>query len=147
MEASELYEKDFYIWTQKNARLIREGKFSETDMENIAEEIEAMGRRDKRELVSRLAVLLTHLLKWQYEADFRSKSWKSTIVTQRSEIDSLLQDSPSLRHKLNERIDSAYSRAKNAAAAETGLSVRTFPETCPYSQEEILDTDFLPKEI
>ncbi len=144
---SNLYEKDFYVWSQENARLIRERRFSELDIENIAEEIEAMGKRDKRELASRLAVLLAHLLKWQYEADFRSRSWKSTIVTQRAEIDNLLKDSPGLRYKLNERIDSAYSRAKKSAAAETGLSVRTFPETCPYSQKEILDTDFLPKEI
>lgn len=147
MKASNLYEKDFYVWTRESARLLRERKFSEIDMENIAEEIESMGKRDKRELSGRLAVLLTHLLKWQYEADFRSKSWKSTIVTQRAEIDSLLKDSPSLRYKLDERIDVAYSRAKNSAVAETGLSVRTFPERCPYSQKKILDTDFLPKEI
>ena len=147
MEPSNLYEKDFYIWTQESAKLLREGRFSELDVENIAEEIEAMGKRDKRELVSRLAVLLAHLLTWQYEADFRSKSWKSTILTQRAEIDSLLKDSPGLRYELNERIDRAYFRAKKSATAETGLPIRTFPETCPYSQEEILDTGFLPKEI
>ena len=144
---SNLYEKDFYVWTQENARLMRERKFSELDIENIAEEIEAMGKRDKRELISRLAVLLTHLLKWQYQADFRSKSWKSALVTHRVETERLLKDSPGLKHGLNDRTDSAYSHAKKSAAAETGLPAKTFPETCPYSQEEILDTDFLPKEI
>lgn len=147
MEASDFYEKDFYLWTQENARLMRERRFSELDIENIAEEIEAMGKRDKRELVSRLAVLLTHLLIRQYQADFRSRSWKSTLVTQRAEIESLLKDSLGLKHGLNDRIDSAYSRAKKSAAVETGLPDRTFPGTCPYSREEILGTDFLPKEI
>ncbi len=147
MEVLNLYEKDFYAWSQENARLIRERKFSELDVENIAEEIEAMGKRDRRELVSRLAVLLMHLLKWQYEAEYRSKSWKTTIVTQRAEIDRLLKDSPSLRYNLTDLTDSAYSQARKAAASETGLPVKSFPEICPYSQEEILDTDFLPKEI
>ena len=102
---SNLYEKDFYVWTQENVRLMRERKFSELDIENIAEEIEAMGKRDKRELISRLAVLLTHLLKWQYQADFRSKSWKSALVTHRVEIERLLKDSPGLKHGLNDRTE------------------------------------------
>lgn len=147
METPNLYEKDFYAWSQESARLMRERKFSDLDIENIAEEIEALGRRDKRELTSRLSSLLMHLLKWQYEAEYRSRSWKSTIVNQRAEIADLLEDSPSLSHKLPDMIAGAYSRAINTAALETGLPVATFPETCPYSQEEILDGDFLPKEI
>lgn len=147
MEAPNLYEKDFYAWSQESARLMRERKFSELDIENIAEEIEAMGKRDKRELASRLSSLLMHLLKWQYEAEYRSRSWKLTIVNQRAEIAGLLEDSPSLSHKLPDMIASAYSRAIKTAALKTGLPATTFPEICPYSQSEILDADFFPKEI
>jgi hypothetical protein len=88
-----------------------------------------------------------HLLKWQYEAENRSRSWKLTILNQRAEIGGLLEDSPSLSHKLPDMIAGAYSRARKTAVLETGLPAATFPETCPYSQEEILDADFLPREI
>jgi len=147
VEAPNLYEKDFYAWSRESARLMRERKFSELDIENIAEEIEAMGKRDKRELASRLSSLLMHLLKWRYEAEYRSRSWKLTIMNQRAEIAGLLKDSPSLSHKLPDMIAGAYSRAKKTAALETGLPAATFPEACPYSQDEILDAEFLPKEI
>lgn len=146
MEVPNLYEKDFYAWSRESARLMRERKFSELDIENIAYEIEAMGKRDKRELASRLSSLLTHLLKWRYEAEYRSRSWNLTIVNQRAEIGDLLEDSPSLSHILPDMIASAYSRARKTAALETGLPAATFPETCPYSQAEILDADFLPNQ-
>ncbi len=146
MEAPNLYEKDFYAWSQESARLMRERKFSELDIDNIAEEIEAMGKRDKRELASRLSSLLMHLLKWQFEAEYRSRSWKLTIMNQRAEIAGLLKDSPSLSHNLKDMSANAYSRARKTAALETGLPATTFPETCPYAQDEILDAEFLPKE-
>ncbi len=98
------YEKDFYSWLMINAEWLREGKFTKIDAENIAEELEAMGRSEKRELTSRLTVLLTHLLKWKYQAVRRSRSWKNTLFTQRMDINELLEDSPSLRHEIKARL-------------------------------------------
>ncbi|KJR43715.1 protein of unknown function DUF29 [Candidatus Magnetoovum chiemensis] len=91
-----LYETDFYQWSLKTAELIRQGRLNELDLENIAEEIESLGKNNKRELGSRLAVLIMHLLKWQFQSKKRSKSWKATIVTQRREIKHLIKNSPSL---------------------------------------------------
>src|SRR5579872_5517180 len=94
------YEKDFYAWAVHNARLLRAGKLSEIDVENIAEEIESMGKSEKRELISRLAILLSHLLKWKCQPERRSRSWKLTIKEQRFELIDLLAESPSLKHEI-----------------------------------------------
>ena len=102
------YEQDFYAWTFHNASLLREGKFSEIDIENIAEELESMGRRDKRVLESRLSVLLMHLLKWQFQPMRRSNSWKLTIKKQRLSILRLLKESPRLKYNIAEVLEEAY---------------------------------------
>ena len=138
------YEQDFYAWLLKSAQLLREGKFSELDVENIAEELEGMARSDKRQLINRFAVLLGHLLKWQFQLGRRSKSWERTIKEQRKRIAILLQDSPSLKHEINKRIEDAYEIAILSAANETGLDEEAFPENCEYSLEEILDNEFYP---
>src|SRR5579863_9887806 len=91
------YDDDFFAWTEEQARLLRAGKFSHLDIENIAEELESMGRSDKREIESRLVVLMAHLLKWQVQIGFRSQSWSATIREQRERIEDLLVESPSLR--------------------------------------------------
>jgi hypothetical protein len=139
------YEQDFYQWTQHNAQLLREGKFTEIDTFHIAEELESMGKRDKRELISRLTVLLAHLLKWQFQPHFRSKSWQFTLREQRTQIAKLLKDSPSLKYSLYEEgILEAYPDALEMASDETGLSPSAFPKTCPYSIEQLLDKTFCP---
>src|SRR5690348_30226 len=94
---SAAYDDDFYAWTQDQARLLRSGELSQLDVENLAEELESMGRSDRRELDSRLEVLLVHLLKWQVQTEFRSRSWSGTIREQRSRVEDLLNESPSLR--------------------------------------------------
>jgi hypothetical protein len=139
-----LYQKDYYGWLQENARLIRERKFSEIDAENLVEELESMGKSEKRELSSRLTILLMHLLKWQYQAVKRSTSWRNTIAVQRIDIRELLEDSPSLRGEVSDRIETAYEKAKLAAEVETGIEKQNFPAACPFSLEQILDEDFLP---
>jgi hypothetical protein len=139
------YEKDFYAWTVEQARLLRAGEFSEIDVENIAEEIESMGRSDRREIHSRLVVLLMHLLKWQYQKRARSRSWSSTILTQRREIEQLLAESPSLRPSFIQMFPKAYADARQQAALETGLRIGTFPETCAFTPEEALTREFLPE--
>ena len=139
------YQKDYYGWLQTNAQLIREGKFSEIDAENIAEELESMGKSEKRELSSRLTILLMHLLKWQYQTVRRSTSWRNTIAVQRIDIHELLEDSPSLKSEISDKITTAYEKAKLAAEIETGIEKDSFPAECPFTLDQILDETFLPE--
>lgn len=115
------YEVDFYAWTIEQAGLLRAGRLSEADIENIAEEIESMGRREKRELVNRLTVLLVHLLKWQAQPAFRGDSWRLTILEHRRRLAEHLKDDPSLRGALAETMATAYGFALLGAQKETGL--------------------------
>jgi hypothetical protein len=139
------YDDDFFAWTQEQARLLREGNFSQLDVENVAEELESMGRSDKREIDSRLEVLLMHLLKWQVQTGMQSASWAGTIKEQRRRIRKLLQESPSLRPLVAQMIPEAYVEGREKAATETGLTEAMFPAQCPYSPEQILSEDFLPE--
>jgi len=141
------YERDYCGWLRENARLLREGRWGEIDSEHIAEELEAMGRSEKRELASRLSVLIAHLLKWQYQPVRRSRSWRNTISTQRMDLKELLEESPSLRRDLEKRIEKSYEKAKLKAEDETGLYKERFPPTCPFSPEEILDESFFPSAV
>jgi Domain of unknown function DUF29 len=138
------YNQDFYAWALHNAELIKQGKLSEVDLEHIAEEIESMGKSDKRELVNRFAVLLAHLLKWQLQPERRGNSWKYTIKTQRFEVTELLNDSPSLKYELDKQLEHAYEKALLLAVNETGLSQDTFPGSCPFSLEQSLNPNFFP---
>jgi len=139
------YEDDFYAWTVEQARLLRSGEFSELDIENIAEELESMGRSDKREIESRLSVLLAHLLKWQLQVGLRSRSWSGTIREQRERIEDLLAESPSLRSLVASIRPALYARARRRAADETGLPESALPADCPFTAEQILSEDFLPE--
>jgi hypothetical protein len=145
VSAKELYEQDFFQWTKRNAELLRSGRVSEADLEHIAEEIEDMGKSERRELKSRLRVLLTHLLKWGWQRDKRSTSWHSTAAAQRAELKLLLDDSPSLLSRLPELIEGTYRDAVSQASIETGLTASTFPDRCPFTPEQILDSSYLPE--
>lgn len=138
------YEKDYYAWLGKNADLLRRGQLSAIDAEHIAEELEYMGKRERRELISRLTILLVHLLKWQYQPARRSKSWRNTVLIQRGDVAELVEDSPSLKADIGATIERAYERAVLLAEDETGLEKSQFPATCPYRYEEIIDLDFFP---
>jgi hypothetical protein len=139
-----LYDADFYGWTQRTAALLRARRFDELDVEHAAGEIEDMGKRDLKELNSRVQVLLMHLLKWQLQPDRRSPSWQSTIVTQRLEIDALLQQSPSLRERLATELAANYAGALKRALPETGLSKDAFPARCPFTVDQMLEEESLP---
>ncbi|EGV17318.1 DUF29 domain-containing protein [Thiocapsa marina] len=139
------YDRDFYAWIARNVALLRAGRVAEVDAEHIAEELESMGKRDLRQLRSRLQVLTMHLLKWQFQPDLRSKSWLATIDHQRDEIESLLLDSPSLRSSLDDALTMIYPKAVRDASRESGLHETAFPNTCPYTLEEILSPGFLPE--
>jgi hypothetical protein len=139
-----LYEADFFAWTRRTADQLRRRRFDEADIEHVAEEIEDMGKREVRELNSRMEVLLAHLLKWKLQPRQQSNSWRATIVAQRREIAAVLKDSPSLRARLDSARKSNYAGAVERAAAETGLARKMFPAECPFSNDEILDLRFLP---
>ncbi|WP_394753414.1 DUF29 domain-containing protein [Crenothrix sp.] len=145
METTADYNKDFYAWLIKSAELLRKNRFAEVDIEHVAEELEAMSKSEKRELMSRLTVLLAHLLKWQFQSALRSRSWKNTILTQRIDISGLLEDSPSLQYDLGDKIVVAYEKAKLSAEDETGIDKIYFPEQCPYSFAQMLEKDFFPE--
>jgi len=138
------YQQDFCSWINHNAELLRKGVLSEIDAENIAEELESMGKSQYREIVSRLKILFAHLLKWQFEPDYRSNSWKRTIIEQRHQIKDLLDTSPSLKHQIDEKMAKAYSEAVEYASAETGISESDFPRICPYTLYQALDKHFFP---
>ena len=139
-----LYDLDFYAWTAEQAALLRAGRLDQLDIDNIAEEIDTLGRSEKRELVSRLTALLTHLLKWQYQAGYRSTSWRVTIRGQRDGVADHLADNPSLRAAIDSTVATAYRKARNQAEGETGLSRETFPATCPYPFADTMRDDFWP---
>jgi hypothetical protein len=142
---SDLYKKDFYAWTTEQAALLRAGKLSAADIANIAEEIESMGRSQKRELISRLRVLLAHLLKWQFQPEGRSSEWRGTITEQRQQCADLLRDNPSLRPLLAEFAADACDGALRIAMNETGITRAIFPIMCPWPIAQVMDEDFWPE--
>lgn len=138
------YEHDYHAWLTRQAALLAEQRFADLDLENLIDEIEALARSEKREIENRLNVLLVHLLKWVHQPAQRSGGWASTIIEQRARLLKRLQESPSLRGYPGEVLDEEYAIAREKAAAETGLRAATFPKTCPYTIDQILDPDFLP---
>lgn len=139
-----LYDTDFYEWTQETAAKVRERRFDEVDAEALAEEIEDLGKRDAREVNSRLQVVILHLLKLQYQPEKRTDSWTESVGRERSVLEGILEDSESLRAKALEALPRTYARARRDAARETKLPVATFPAKCPYTLEQLLDHDYLP---
>ena len=144
---TELYDQDFYAWTQQQAALLRDQKTQALDFANLAEEIESLGRSDKRELGNRLRILVLHLLKWRYQPDGHagSHSWEDTIWDQRTQLLLLLEESTSLQRELPARLARHYPLARRDAARETRLPLATFPVTCPWTVEQVLDDDFWPE--
>lgn len=140
------YEKDVVAWAKEQAALLREGKFSALDIEHIAEEIEDVGKSEQRELASRMAVLLAHLLKWQCQPERRGASWQTTLRIQRAAIERRLNNTASLRPMLsdNDWISDMWGDACQQAAAEMEIGVALLPETCPWSLEQAMNPEFLP---
>lgn len=141
---SDLYETDFYAWANQQAALLRAGQLSHADVLNIAEEIESMGRSERNQLTNRLAVLMAHLLKWQFQPSLRGNSWRLTIREQRRRAARVLKQNPSLNDKLPDILAEAYGDALLAAERETGLPENTFPAACPWSFAQAMDPAFWP---
>jgi len=140
------YEADIVAWANEQAWLVRNKKFDLLDLEHIAEEIEDVGKSEQRELANRMAILLHHLLKWQYQPQRRGNSWQRTIKEQRERIQKRLQNTPSLKQSLNDEDwwSDAWLDAKTAAEKETSIEFDQFPEHCPWTAEQILNHDWLP---
>lgn len=138
------YETDFYAWAQQQAQLLRTKQIDGIDWTRLAEEIEDMGRSEKRQLESRLEILIMHLLKWQFQPNLRSRSWQLTIKEQRLRLEKLLKENPSLKSNLEDIKEKIYPLAIVSTEKETGLS--TFPVTCPYDLTQILSSDFFPED-
>jgi len=139
------YETDFYTWTQQQADLLRQGQIVGLDLENLAEEIESLGKRDRRDLKSRIVRLTQHLLKWQYQPQRRSDSWLDSITDARTQIELAIEDSPSLKNYPAEQLEESYQRARRQAAKQTNIDISVFPNACPYSLELVLAEDWLPE--
>jgi len=144
MGALSLYDKDFYAWTQEQAKLIKEKAFEKLDLTHLFEEIESMGAKEKSELKNRLAQLIMHLLKWKYQPARQCKSWQNTIYDQREELQDLLTDNPSLKSKIDEYFVKSYKKAVRDAISETGLDDLFFPKECEWPITEILSDNFFP---
>ena len=139
------YDTDFYRWTAETARALREGRLADVDLGHVAEEIEDMGKKERRELLSRMAVLLAHLLKWVRQPGRRSNSWRATAAEQRLELQLLLEDSPSLRREMEGQLARAYGRAVLIAIEDTDLPESAFPTACPFAVDQVLDPSFWPE--
>ena len=146
MPAINLYETDFYAWTQEQATLLRSKQWSQIDLPNLIEEIESLGKQQRQELRNRLSVLIGHLLKWEYQPQHRSRSWLATLRVQRRDTLRLLKDNPSLNPYLGDALPEAYENGRDLAMGETDLPEQTFPLSCLYSLTQILDDSFYPGE-
>ena len=137
------YDDDFYGWALEQARLVREGRWDAVDRDNVAEEIESLGREQFNKLESAFRVVMLPILRWDHQPALRSRSWVLSIKAQRIEIEDVLTDNPGLKPRIGEAIARGYRRARIEAARETGLDEKEFPTSCPYSFDDLVSRDFV----
>jgi Domain of unknown function DUF29 len=140
--ANTAYERDFYSWSLERARLVRAGRWEAIDRDNVAEEIESLGREQFDKLESALRVLLVHIVKWDHQPERRSRSWALSIKEQRIVLDHVLSDNPGMKPRIGEALARGYRLARVEAAKETGLDKDAFPPTCLYAFDEIVSRAF-----
>ncbi len=141
---NETYLVDFNSWVDQTAQLLRDRRWQEIDVAHLIEEIQDLGKSEKRGISSQLTRLLLHLLKWQFQPQRRSDSWIDSITDARTQIELALEDSPSLSTYPAQQLQESYSRARRQAAKQTGIDLSTFPEECFYPLEFVLEEDWLP---
>jgi hypothetical protein len=139
---SDLYDVDFYAWTNVTADLLRQRRFADIDIAHLAEELEDMGKRERRALEGHIRNVTLHLLKWRYQPDKRGASWRQSIRNGRIEIQKLLRDSPSLARQLSQMLDDEYPAARADTIDETGLPEETLPGECPFTADQMMDAQF-----
>ncbi|MBP0029193.1 DUF29 domain-containing protein [Roseofilum sp. Guam] len=142
---SNLYDRDYYLWLETTSQLLRDRQLDRIDLEHLAEELEDMGKSEKRAIESNLEILLMHLLKYQYQLEKQTNSWRYTIYEHRDRIQKAFRDSPSLKNYFNQIFEGCYAKARQRAAIETGMNIDNFPELCPFSITETLDMDYWPE--
>jgi hypothetical protein len=136
------YESDFYTWTQHQGALLRAGRLDEIDRENIAEEIESLGRNEFDKLVSFYRLILLHMLKWEHQPNLQSRSWANSIAIHRLHAEEVIEDNPGLQPRAEEALRRAYRGARLDAIRETGLRKATFPDSCPFTLDEVLNRPY-----
>lgn len=141
---NEVYLSDFNLWTHQTAQFLRDRRWHEIDVEHLIEAIEDLGKSERRAIASQLTRLLLHLLRWQYQSQRRPDSWLDSITDARTQIELVIEDSPSLKNSPAEQIDQCYQRARRQAAMQTSLQIVVFPEECPYSLDLVLAEGWLP---
>jgi hypothetical protein len=142
-QTSTLYNQDFNLWLSTTAQQLKMRDVHNLDWDNLLEEIETLGRSEKQSLESNLRILLMHLLKWKYQQEKRSNSWRSTIREHRKRLQKTFRDSPSLKRYFDEVFDESYQDARELAADETGFPLDTFPNSCPFDRDDCLNPDRL----
>ncbi|PZV12087.1 MAG: DUF29 domain-containing protein [Leptolyngbya sp.] len=142
---SEKYLADFNLWIEQTAQLLRESRWHEIDVPHLIEEVEDLGKSERRGIASQLTRLLLHLLKWQYQPQRRSDSWLDSITDARTQIELAIEDSPSLRSYSAEQLEEIYQRARRQAAKQTSVTISMLPDACPYSLDLVLAEDWLPE--
>lgn len=142
---SESYSADFNTWIAQTTQLLREHRWQEIDVTHLIEEVEDLGKSERRAIVSQLTRLLLHLLKWQYQPQRRSDSWLDSITDARTQLALAIDDSPSLNNYPAEQLEASYQRARHQAAKQTSIELSLFPNTCLYSVELVLAEDWLPE--
>jgi hypothetical protein len=142
---SEKYLEDFSSWVNQTAQLLRERRWHEIDVPNLIEEVEGLGKSERRGIASQMTRLLLHLLKWQYQSQRRSDSWLDSITDARTQIELAIEDSPSLKAYPAKQLEESYQRARRQAAKQMGIDISMIPETCPYPLEGVLAEDWLPE--
>ena len=142
---SKLYSTDFSTWISQTAQLLRERRWHDIDVANLIDEVEDLGKSERRAIGSQLTRLLLHLLKWQYQPQRRSDSWLDSITDARTQIDLAIKDSPSLKGYPAEQLEESYRRARRQAAIQTKLEIAVFPQTCQYSLDLVVADDWLPE--
>ena len=146
-----IYDRDFYTWAMETARAIRERRFEGIEWDAVAEELEDMGKSEKRALESQLERLHAHLLKWRLQSEkrhqdaARERSWRATIRDARMRIEKILKENPGLRPGLPELFSEVYPGGVNWAIAETGLPESLFPSESPWTLDDALDDSFWPE--
>jgi hypothetical protein len=141
----DLYKSDYDTWLTEQIRALEQGKLEVLDIPHLIEELEGLNKSNKREMRSYLIVLLAHLLKWQYQPNRRSGSWKASIANSRKGIEQVIKDQSSLKNYWSEILEQAYTDAKEWAADETKINIKLFPSECPYTVEQLRDKKWLPQ--
>jgi len=140
------HDEDFYGWAINTAALLKQKNFNALDLDSLIEELEDMGKREKRGFVSRISQLTAHLLKWQFQSGLRSNSWRYTIKEQREQLLEILADNPSFKLSLNDFLEKGYKHSINIFKSDTNLEI-DLPDLCPYTFEQLLDQQFYPEKL